>query len=76
MNPLFVGSTTYGSNFANWGAKPFERVSEISKKPFQVPFNSLSSYQTSFNKSPDQKLPPEFERQYDSNFLKEMKKRN
>ena len=36
MNPLFMGSTTYGTNFANWGAKPFERVKEIRKHPFNV----------------------------------------
>jgi hypothetical protein len=64
----FVNSTTYGANFANWGAKPFERIREISKKPFESPFNSKSTYKIDFNKNEGQRLPPDFEREFDEKF--------
>jgi hypothetical protein len=35
VNPLFINSTTYGMNYANWGTSPFERRREIGNRPFK-----------------------------------------
>ena len=37
-NPLFLNSTSYGSQYANWGAKPFERVRAVDKKMLDFKF--------------------------------------
>ena len=31
MTPIFLGTTSYGAQFSNWGAKPFERIRNIDK---------------------------------------------
>jgi hypothetical protein len=43
-NPLFINSTTNSTTYANWGAKPFERVGEIRKMPFDSKFYGKSTY--------------------------------
>ena len=75
-NPLFVSTTTYGATFGNWTAKPFERVKEITKKPFSIQFKAESSYQQTYkNKAEDKKFMPEYERHYDAQFKIDMKKK-
>lgn len=49
-NPLFINSTTNGMTYANWGTKPFERVREIRKMPFDAQFKGKSTYNNDFNK--------------------------
>lgn len=76
---MFVSSTTYGSTFANWGAKPFERVKEISKKPFSLKFKAESSYQQAFKQSDSQRYSTatadDKEKEYDEKFKQELRKR-
>lgn len=76
VDPIFINSTTYGTNYANWGARPFERVKEIINRPFDSPFKSRSTYTNDFNKNENQRLPPDFEREFDDKFYKEMRARN
>jgi len=75
-NPLFINSTTYGTTYANWGCKPFERVREIGKRPFKSHFQGQSTYYKDFAKDSEHMLPPEFERNYDEKFYEDMKRRN
>jgi hypothetical protein len=37
-NPLFLNSTSYKTLYANWGAKPFERVRQVDKKLLDFKF--------------------------------------
>lgn len=75
-NPLFINSTTYGVNFANWGSKPFERMREIGKKPFISKFYGESTYVKDFAKEDGKQLPPQFEREYEKKFKEEFRKKN
>ena len=73
---MFINSTTYGANFANWGSKPFERMREIGKKPFISKFYGESTYCKDFAKEEGKQLPPEFEREYEKKFKEEFRKKN
>ena len=75
-NPLFINATTNSTTYANWGTKPFEKVGEIRKMPFDSKFMGKSTYFSEFNKPEGKKLPPQFERDYDEKFYEEMKRRN
>ena len=60
----------------NWGTKPYLKVGEIRKLPFNSEFKGKTSYGTAFNKGNGKELTPEFERQFDEKFYNDMKKRN
>mmetsp|Transcript_17449 Transcript_17449/g.16660 ORF Transcript_17449/g.16660 Transcript_17449/m.16660 type:complete len:99 (+) Transcript_17449:731-1027(+) len=53
VNPLFVNSTSYGSQYPNWGAKPFEKVKPVPKNMLQFKFKGESNYNSSYFKGPD-----------------------
>ena len=73
---MFLNSTSYGTYFANWGAKPFEKVKGIDKALLEFKFKGDSSYNVAYNKAEDQLLPPDYERKYDEKFMQEMRKKN
>jgi hypothetical protein len=52
FNPMFLNSTSYGTQYANWGAKPFERVRAVDKRLLELKFKGSSSYNQHFMKSP------------------------
>ena len=76
ISPIFLGSTSYNTMFANWGSKKFERVRNVDKKLLDFKFKGQSSYTREFSKAEEMKLPPKFETEYDEKFMKEMKKKN
>lgn len=75
-NPIFMNATTNSTTYVNWGAKPFERVREIRKLPFDSKFMGKSTYYADFNKPEGKQLPPQFEREYDEKFYQDRRKRN